>query len=91
MAHRGKEPFSRLLSMLAPGNRSWAHAASALVLVAAQTVDDTGRSRPWALFDTGQAVAALSLQAEADGLSVHQMGGGATRHNRGRALPAPPS
>jgi nitroreductase len=45
------------------------------VLVAAQTVDDTGRSRPWALFDTGQAVAALSVQAEADGLSVHQMGG----------------
>jgi nitroreductase len=28
-----------------------------------------------ALFDTGQAVAALSVQAEADGLSVHQMGG----------------
>src|SRR3954447_865050 len=58
-----------------PGNRSWAHAASALVLVAAQTADETGRSRPWALFDAGQAVAALSVQAEADGLSVHQMGG----------------
>jgi nitroreductase len=67
-----------LLGILAPGNRSWAHAARALVLVAAQTVDDTGRTgrpRPWALFDTGQAVAALSVQAEADGLSVHQMGG----------------
>src|SRR3954471_19236540 len=75
VAHRAEEAFARLLGTLAPGNRSWAHAAGALVLVAAQTVDDTGRPRPWALFDTGQAVAALSVQAEADGLSVHQMGG----------------
>ena len=75
VAHRGEESFARLLAILVPGNRSWAHAASALVLVAAQTADDTGRPRPWALFDTGQAVAALSVQAEADGLSVHQMGG----------------
>jgi nitroreductase len=75
VAHRGGEAFTRLLGILSPGNCSWAHAASALVLVAAQTVDDTGRSRPWALFDTGQAVAALSVQAEADGCSVHPMGG----------------
>jgi nitroreductase len=75
VAHRGEEAFTRLLGILAPGNRSWAHAASALVLVAAQTVDDACRPRPWPLFDTGQAVAALSVQAEADGLSVHQMGG----------------
>lgn len=75
VAHRGDQAFGRLLGTLAPGNRSWAHAASALVLVAARTIDDTGRPRQWALFDTGQAVAALSVQAEADGLSVHQMGG----------------
>jgi nitroreductase len=75
VTHRGEQSFARLLDILAPGNRSWAHAASALVLVAAETVDDTGRPRPWALFDTGQAVAALSVQAQADGLSVHQMGG----------------
>jgi nitroreductase len=75
VGRRGEDTFARLLGVLAPGNRSWAHAASALVLVAAQTADETGRSRPWALFDAGQAVAALSVQAEADGLSVHQMGG----------------
>src|SRR3954465_7546319 len=75
VVHRAEEAFTRLLGILAPGNCRWAHAASALVLVAAQTVDDTGRSRPWALFDTGQAVAALSVQAGADGLSVHQLGG----------------
>jgi nitroreductase len=75
VTHRGEQSFARLLDILAPGNRSWAQAASALVLVAAQTVDDTGRPRPWALFDTGQALATLSVQAEAEVLSVHQMGG----------------
>ncbi|MGK5111684.1 nitroreductase family protein [Geodermatophilus sp. CPCC 205506] len=86
VGRRGDDTFTRLLGVLAPGNRSWAHAASALVLVAAQTVDDAGRPRPWALFDAGQAVAVLSVQAEADGLSVHQMDGfdtDAARHEFG--------
>jgi hypothetical protein len=34
-----------------------------------------GRPRHWALYDAGQAVAALSVQATAEGLHVHQMGG----------------
>lgn len=83
VGHRGDDVFGSLLAVLAPGNRSWAHSASVLVLVAAQTVDDACRPRPWALYDAGQAVAALSVQAEADGLSVHQMGGfdaAAARH-----------
>src|SRR3954463_8148672 len=75
VVHRAEEAFTRLLGILAPGNRSWAHAASALVLVAAQTVDDTGRPRPWALFDTGQAGAALSGPAGAEGRSVRRVAG----------------
>lgn len=75
VARRSEDAFDRLAGILAPGNRSWAPAASALLLVAAQTTDDSGRPRPWALYDTGQAVAALTVQAEADGLSVHQLGG----------------
>ena len=55
--------------------RAWAGAASALILVAARTAGDDGRPQPWALYDTGQAVAALVTQAQADGLAVHQMGG----------------
>ena len=58
-----------------PGNQAWAGAASALILVAARTAGDDGRPQPWALYDTGQAVAALVTQAQADGLAVHQMGG----------------
>ena len=75
VARRHDDDFARLADILAAGNRSWAGHASVLVLVAAETVDETGRPRPWALYDAGQAVAALSLQAQAEGLSVHQMGG----------------
>jgi nitroreductase len=72
---RGEPGFDRLHALLMPGNRTWAASAGALVLVAAQTVDDEGRARPWAWYDTGQAVAALTVQAQHEGLSVHQMGG----------------
>ena len=75
VTRRGEESHSRLFAALAPGNRAWAGTASALVLVAARTVGDDGGPQPWALYDTGQAVAALVTQAQADGLAAHQMGG----------------
>lgn len=75
VTRRGDDEFARLAHLLATGNRGWAPDAGALLVAAAQVVDETGRPRPWALYDTGQAVAALSLQAEAMGLAVHQMGG----------------
>jgi nitroreductase len=75
VTRRGEEAHGRLFAALAPGNRAWAGTASALVLVAARTVGDDGAPQPWALYDTGQAVAALVTQAQADGLAVHQMGG----------------
>ena len=75
VTRRGEPAHDRLFAALAPGNQAWAGAASALVLIAARTADDDGSPQPWALYDTGQAVAALVTQAQADGLSVHQMGG----------------
>ena len=75
VARRGEDAHARLFAALARGNQAWAGAASALVLVAARTAGDDGRPQPWALYDTGQAVAALVTQAQADGLAVHQMGG----------------
>jgi nitroreductase len=74
-ACRGEATFDRLLAVLAPGNQVWASRASALVLVAAETSDEAGQPRPWALYDTGQAVAHLVTQAQAEGLATHQMGG----------------
>ncbi len=75
VALRGDDTHGALLDTLAPGNQVWAHTASALILVAAESTDETGNHRRWAEYDTGQAVAALSIQAEAEGLRVHQMGG----------------
>jgi nitroreductase len=75
VTRRGEEAHARLFAALSPGNQAWAGAASALVLVAARTVSDDGRPRRFALYDTGQAVATLVIQAQADGLAACQMGG----------------
>jgi len=75
VARRGTPAFARLQDTLAAGNRLWAHAASALVVVAAETTGPDGGPRPWAVYDTGQAVAHLSVQAEHEGLALHQLGG----------------
>ena len=75
VTRRGSAGHAAILEALAPGNRVWAHAASALVVAAAQTTGPDGADRPWAEYDTGQAVAHLSIQAQAEGLSVHQLGG----------------
>jgi nitroreductase len=75
VTRRGEEAYARLFATLVPGNQRWAGRASALLLVAAQTLDEAGRERPWALYDTGQAVTSLVVQAQAEGLAVHQMGG----------------
>ena len=75
VARRGEPAFDALRQALAPGNQVWARHAAALILLAAQTTDEAGRSRPWAVYDAGQAAAHLTIQAQAEGLSVHQMGG----------------
>ncbi len=75
VTRRGEQANARLFTALNPGNQAWAGAASALVLVAARVAGDDGTPQPWALYDTGQAVASLVTQAQAGGLAVHQIGG----------------
>jgi len=75
VTRRGEQSHGRLFEALNAGNQIWAGSASALVLVAAQVAGDDGAPHPWALYDTGQAVAAMVTQAQAHGLSVHQIGG----------------
>jgi len=75
VARRGTVDFDVVYRALAPGNQAWADAASVLIVAAAQTVSADGTPLPWASYDTGQAVAHLSVQAQHDGLAVHQMGG----------------
>lgn len=75
VARRGEPAYDALFAALAPGNQLWAGTAAALVLMVADLADDAGQERPWALYDTGQAAAHLSIQAQALGLAVHQLGG----------------
>lgn len=72
---RGTSTGDAIASALSPGNTMWATAASALIVAAAETTAADGTDRPWAVYDTGQAVAHLTVQAQHLGLSLHQMGG----------------
>jgi nitroreductase len=75
VAHRGEQTFGDVFEILMPGNKLWAGAASALIVVVADTRNPDGSDNTYALYDTGQAVANLVAQAAHEGLSVHQMGG----------------
>lgn len=56
-------------------NQRWARNAPVLIFALARKVNDEGAPNGAAHYDTGAAVAQLSLQATALGLSVHQAGG----------------
>ena len=68
--------FGRALEGLVDANRAWACDASALVFaIASLNLARNGRPNSKALYDLGQAMALLSVEAAARGLAVHQMGG----------------
>jgi nitroreductase len=75
VARRGTAEFDAIASTLVGFNAAWAGSAAALLVALAETVDAEGKPRPWAVYDLGQAVAHLSVQAHHDGLHVHQMAG----------------
>ncbi|GAC1638763.1 MAG: hypothetical protein NVS4B8_04970 [Herpetosiphon sp.] len=70
-----KAAFDEAIGCLMEGNIVWAQRAPLLLIAVAQTVREGGKPNPGALYDLGQAVAHLSIQATALGLVVHQMGG----------------
>ena len=70
------EGHTRIASTLVPFNAAWALRAPVLMMVAAKTAfTHNGAANHSALYDAGQAVALLSMQATAYGLALHQMGG----------------
>ncbi|WKK72925.1 nitroreductase family protein [Rathayibacter oskolensis] len=75
VARRGTPEFDRIVETLVGFNAAWAGSAAALIVALAETVDAEGTARPWAVYDLGQAVAHLSVQAHHEGLHVHQMAG----------------
>lgn len=74
LARRGTAQHEKIVSALAGFNSVWAGDAAVLIVFVAETVRD-GKPMTWALYDTGQVAAHFTVQAHADGLSTHQMGG----------------
>lgn len=93
LARAGTGEFKRVVETLNPGNRDWASQASAL-LVAVRTEANAKGPLSHAMYDLGQAIAHLSFQAAAEGLTVRQMGGfdaGALAAEFGLAAPLVPT
>jgi nitroreductase len=72
---RGDETFNKILPTLAGWNSAWMPNASAIVVGVTQTAGADGTPNPYAIYDLGQAVAHFSVQAQTDGLYVHQVAG----------------
>ncbi|MFA0849552.1 nitroreductase family protein [Curtobacterium sp. WHRI 8282] len=72
---RGTETFRKINENLLGFNAAWAFRASALVVGVLETVTADGEERPFAQYDLGQSLAALTVQAHAEGLHMHQMAG----------------
>src|SRR5262245_37654014 len=85
------DTYRALLASTTPKNQSWAGEAPVLILVSVRLTNertDTVNSHAW--YDTGQAVAFLTLQATSLGLSVRQMQGFSPAAARAAcAVPAP--
>ena len=78
VARRGEAAHQRMVDLLSRGTASWAPAASALVLTLHRTGHDEDPAMTYsdyAAYDLGQAVASLTVQAQALGLNVHQFAG----------------
>ncbi len=73
---RDEAGWRRALDCLAAGNKPWARQAPLLMLACADSVlTHDGSPNRWGQYDTGAAAISLALQAAAQGLMVHQMGG----------------
>ena len=74
VGRRGTDTHSRIFETLNRGNKTWAGAAAVLLLACAVTVNEKGPI-PHADYGVGLASQNLVLQAVAEGLAAHQMGG----------------
>ena len=74
LAKRDTGEFKRVLETLKPGNRDWAAQASALLVAVRVDANEKG-PLSHAMYDLGQAMAHLTFQAAAEGLTIRQMGG----------------
>ncbi|GAA4910031.1 nitroreductase family protein [Stackebrandtia albiflava] len=74
VGRRGGDVFAKVLDTLNPGNQGWARHAAVLVVAVRVVSNNRGELRTSA-YDLGQAMAHLTFQALAEGLTVRQMAG----------------
>ena len=75
VALKGTAEFDRIASTIVEGN-AWALQAPVLgIAIASTSFSRNGQPNRWGGYDTGQAMAHLTVQAQSVGLNVHQMGG----------------
>ena len=75
---RGDETHAGMVDVLSAANQAWAPAASAIILTLHQVATDEDHEiaySDYAMFDLGQAVAHITVQARSMGLQVRQFGG----------------
>jgi nitroreductase len=75
VGRRGDRAFQKIFDALMGTNQLWAGRSSLLVAAVAAERDVDGQPLAGSGYDTGLAVALLSVQAHALGLHAHQMGG----------------
>jgi hypothetical protein len=70
------ETWQRIFATLNEGNQEWNNHVPVLILAIGYTISSwDGNVSGYFHYDTGQAVAHLSIEAMNQGLHVHQMGG----------------
>ena len=74
VGRRGDSTYERLFDLLSKRNQGWAHPAAVLLLACAATENEKG-AVPMPEYGVGLAAENLVLQAVAEGLVAHQMGG----------------
>ncbi len=76
VTHRDAEGHAELLAALNESNRRWAHHAPVLILCMVQrNFERLEVPNHHAWHDLGLAIAQLTLQASAQGMGLHQLGG----------------
>lgn len=74
VGRRGDDTYERILALLSQRNQGWAHTAAVLMIACAATRNEKGEV-PMSDYGVALAVQNLVLQAVAEDLVAHQMGG----------------
>lgn len=72
---KGTEAYDRIFNCLVEFNQGWAVNAPALVLSAFKKTNPKGEENFHALHDLGQYMANVAIQAQHNGIALHQMAG----------------